>query len=177
MRQRELGKDAVANLEQALTFCRNYADMPEDWLVLTGTYGCGKTHLAAAVANAQAACGRTALFVVVPDLLDHLRATYAPDSRVSYDKRLDMVRKALLLVLDDLGTQSATPWAQEKLFQIFDYRYNARLPTVITMTEDAKVAERLKSRLLDRGRSTVLHMGAPSYRGAVSRQRKKRTSG
>jgi DNA replication protein DnaC len=174
LRQRELGKEEAASLEQALTFCRSYADTPEDWLVLTGTYGCGKTHLAAAVANAQAAHGRTALFVVVPDLLDHLRATYAPDSRVSYDKRLDMVRKAPLLVLDDLGTQSATPWAQEKLFQIFDYRYNAQLPTVITMTEDAKVAERLKSRLLDRGRSTVLHVGAPSYRGGGGRQRKKR---
>jgi DNA replication protein DnaC len=174
LRQRELGKEQSTSLEQALTFAKNYAANPEDWLVLTGVYGSGKTHLAAAIANAQVEYGRVALFVVVPDLLDHLRATYAPNSSVSYDKRLDMVRTAPLLVLDDLGTQSATPWAQEKLYQIFNYRYNARLPTIITMTDDAQVDDRLKSRLFDRGRCMLLRISAPSYRGAVVRQRQRK---
>ncbi len=39
---------------------------------------------------------------------------------------------APLLILDDLGTESATAWAREKLYQLFNYRYNARLATVIT---------------------------------------------
>ena len=50
-------------------------------------------------------------FIVVPDLLDHLRATFQPGSAVSYDERFNEVRRARLLVLDDLGTQNATPWA------------------------------------------------------------------
>jgi DNA replication protein DnaC len=75
-----------------------------------------------------------------------------------------------LLVLDDLGTQSATPWAQEKLYQIFNHRYNARLPTVITATDDIDaIEERLKSRLLDRARCTNLFVNAPSYRGSEAR--------
>lgn len=175
LRRGELNENESTSLEQALTFATNYASNPEDWLVLTGSYGCGKTHLAASIANAQAQFSRLALFVVVPDLLDHLRATYAPDSPVSYDKRLDMVRTAPLLVLDDLGTQSATPWAQEKLYQIFNYRYNARLPTVITMTDDAQVDERLKSRIFDRGRCMLLRITAPSYRGAVVRKRPRKS--
>jgi DNA replication protein DnaC len=169
LRAKELTSQQAASLQQALTFARNYAGQPEDWLVLSGSYGCGKTHLAAAIANQRVQDGHPALFVVVPDLLDHLRATYAPGSQVPYDKRFEQVRTAPLLVLDDLGTQSATPWAQEKLYQIFDYRYNARLPTVITLSDVGNVDERLKSRLFDVGRCTVLWIEAPSYRGSEAR--------
>ncbi len=173
IRDKELDREQVASLEQALTFARNYAEHPEDWLLLTGGYGCGKTHLAAAIANARVGQGHSALFVVVPDLLDHLRATFAPNSLVSYDRRLEEIRTAPLLVLDDLGTHSATPWAQEKLYQIFNHRYNARLATVITASNDAHIDDRLKSRLFDRGRCTALHINAPSYRGAEVRSRKR----
>ena len=85
--------------------------------LLRGAYGVGKTHLAAAVANRIASSGLSVLFVVVSDLLDHLRATYQPNSPVSYDQRFNEVRRARLLVLDDLGAQNATPWAEEKLFR------------------------------------------------------------
>jgi DNA replication protein DnaC len=173
LRERELDSDQVTSLEQALTFARNYAGHPEDWLLLTGGYGCGKTHLAAAIANERVSQGHAALFVVVPDLLDHLRATFAPNSPVPYDRRLEEIRTVPLLVLDDLGTHSATPWAQEKLYQIFNHRYNARLPTVITASDDAHIDERLKSRLFDRGRCTNLRIDAPSYRGAEVRSRKR----
>jgi len=74
-----------------------------------------------------------------------------------------------LLVLDDLGTQSATPWAEEKLYQLFNYRYNARLPTIITMAKDADLKPRLKSLLLDVGRCTPYEIMAPSYRGLPAR--------
>jgi DNA replication protein DnaC len=169
LREKEISRGQVTSLQQALAFAQHYAENPEDWVLLTGGYGCGKTHLAAAIANRRVQKGYPALFVVVPDLLDHLRATYAPNSITPYDKRLEEIRTAPLLVLDDLGTHSATPWAQEKLYQIFDYRYNARLPTVITATDDAAIDERLKSRLFDRGRCTNLRIEAPSYRGTEAR--------
>jgi DNA replication protein DnaC len=170
LRESELTREQVDSLQQALVFARNYAADPEDWLVLTGGYGSGKTHLAAAIANERVRLGhREVLFVVVPDLLDHLRATYAPDSQVSYDKRLDQVRTVPLLILDDLGTHSATPWAQEKLYQIFNYRYNARLPTVITAADGVAIDERLKSRLFDVRHCTNLRLESPSYRGSEGR--------
>jgi DNA replication protein DnaC len=169
LREKEISREQMTSLQQALAFSQHYAGNPEDWVLLIGSYGCGKTHLAAAIANRRVQQGYPALFVVVPDLLDHLRATYAPNSIIPYDKRLEEIRTAPLLVLDDLGTHSATPWAQEKLYQIFDYRYNARLPTVITATDDATIDERLKSRLFDRGRCTNLRIDAPSYRGTEAR--------
>jgi DNA replication protein DnaC len=127
-----------------------FADEPSGWLVLSGASGCGKTHIAAAVANRCLGRGTPALFVVVPDLLDHLRAAYKPDADVGYDQLFEQVRSAPVLILDDLGTQSATPWAQEKLFQIINHRFNTRLPTVITTnTPLNKFDDRLRTRLGD----------------------------
>jgi DNA replication protein DnaC len=174
-RKGELPRDEVENLQRALEIAQGFAEQPEGWLALTGDHGCGKTHLAAAIANHHAREGNPALFVVVPDLLDHLRATFSPQSVISFDKRFEEVRQAPILVLDDLGTESATPWAREKLYQIFDYRYNARLPTVITTaTPIEELDPRLATRMLDVSRCTLFAILAPAYRGGPRRPRKAR---
>jgi len=171
LRQDELPPDERANLKRAFELCRDYAQNPDGWLVLTGEYGCGKTHLAAAIANRRTAAGQPALFIVVPDLLDHLRATFSPSSQVRFDTRFEEVKTSPLLVLDDLGTESASPWAQEKLYQLFNYRYNARLPTLITTAQPIdEVDPRLRTRMLDVGRCTVFGIIAPSYRGTLQRR-------
>ena len=173
LRKGELPREEEENLKRALELARAFAEDPRDWLVFTGTYGCGKTHLAAAIANYRAARGQPVLFVVVPDLLDHLRATFNPQSTVTFDQRFEEVRRAPLLVLDDLGTESATPWAREKLYQIFDYRYNARLPTVITTaTPIEELDPRLATRMLDVSRCTPFAILAPAYRGGATRRKK-----
>ncbi|MEA3346107.1 MAG: ATP-binding protein [Chloroflexota bacterium] len=160
----ELPGEEGDNLRRAFQIAQQYAESPEGWLVFTGTYGCGKTHLAAAIANHQVSQGYPALFVVVPDLLDHLRSTFSPQSPISYDKRFEEVRTVPLLILDDLGTQSATPWAKEKLFQIFNHRYNAQLPTVITTADKVEdIDPRLRTRILDSSRCTLFAIIAPAY--------------
>ncbi len=175
LREDELAGEQRESLRRTLQLCREYAADPQDWLVLTGEYGCGKTHLAAAIAHERQARGHSALFVVVPDLLDHLRATFSPASLVRFDRRFEEIRAAPLLVLDDLGTESASPWAQEKLYQLFNYRYNARLPTVITMAREIdQVDPRLRTRMLDLQRCRVWAMVVPSYRGSPARRATRR---
>jgi len=175
LRTYELPGEEGENLRRAFQIAKQYAESPEGWLVFTGAYGCGKTHLAAAIANHRVAHGYPALFVVVPDLLDHLRATFSPQSPISYDKRFEEVRTAALLVLDDLGTQSATPWAKEKLFQIFNYRHNARLATVITTADEIEdIDPRLRARILDFARCTLFAIIAPAYQGGGGRRRRGR---
>lgn len=122
----------------AFRAAQEYADDPAGWLALTGPNGCGKTHLAAAIANRRIELGELAFFVHVPDLLDDLRSTYAPSSEISYSDLFEQVNDAELLILDGLGVQSPTPWALEKLHQIFNRRANAELPTVITTAEDIR---------------------------------------
>ena len=165
----------LKSLEKAFEIARDFAENPKGWLVLMGPYGSGKTHLAAAVANYQAGLGNSPLFVVVPDLLDHLRATFSPSSTVSYDRRFEDIRTAPLLILDDLGSQAMTSWVKEKLYQLFNHRYNARLPTIITTADDLEqVDPRLRSRMLDQSLCTIYAITVPAYRGKKkARTRKK----
>jgi len=92
---------------------RAFAAEPKGWFVLTGPSGCGKTHLAAAITNERISHGCPAFYITAPDLLDHLRSSFGPGSEVPYDEFFDQVRNAPLLVLDDLGAQTSTPWARK----------------------------------------------------------------
>jgi DNA replication protein DnaC len=167
--------DAAATraLKDAFEAAQNFAQKPRGWLVLTGDYGSGKTHLAAAIANQRVSLGEPPLFVMVPDLLDHLRATFSPNSQTTFDRRFEEIRTAPLLVLDDLGTQSMTPWVREKLYQLFNYRYSAELPTVFTIAADAleEMDARLHSRLLDERLCRIVGMTVPPYRGTSGRHK------
>ena len=154
-----------ASLAVAVGAVRAFANYPAGWLVLVGPNGCGKTHLAAAIANARSGENERAIICPVPDLLDHLRSTFAPDSRVTYDELFETIRTAPVLILDDLGTHSATAWAQEKLYQLINYRYTARLATVITSNlVPEKLEPRIGSRLRDHALSKVIEIDAPDYR-------------
>jgi len=155
----------VPGLREVVPQIRVYARKPDGWLTLLGAYGVGKTHLAAAIAHEALDRNEPVLFAVVPDLLDHLRATFGPQSTVSYDERFELVRSVPLLILDDLGTESATPWAREKLYQVINHRYNYRLATVITTNLKPEAIEpRIYSRLSDPACGVVISIAAQDYR-------------
>lgn len=166
------------NLEQAYRLALGFAQSPDGWLILVGDTGCGKTHLAAAIANYRLQAGKPSLFVVVSDFLDHLRSTFSPESKVSYDQLFESVKNTPLLILDDFGEQSTTPWAQEKLYQVINHRYNARLATVVT-TRCAldEIENPISSRFSDPKLSVVWNIIAPDYRTDATSSRKKTTRG
>lgn len=152
------------NLQSARKICEEFSKTQKGWLLLEGGYGCGKTHLAAAIANNAVDGGTPTLFITVPDLLDSLRFAYA-DPETTFEQRFEEIRNARLLILDDFGTHNATAWAQEKLFQIINYRYINDLPTVITtnLMLDA-IESRIRSRLQDDRVVNHIRITAPDYR-------------
>jgi DNA replication protein DnaC len=159
------------NLEKLLGAAYSYAETPQGWLLLMGSYGSGKTHLAAAIAHHRREKGEEVMFITVPDLMDYLRLTYSPNAPASFGQRFDAVKNVPLLVIDDLGTENATAWAREKLFQVLDYRYVTRLPTVITTAKELpQLDERIRTRLLDDRRCATFAITAESY---VMRRRRK----
>jgi DNA replication protein DnaC len=164
LREREkLPAPQQRSLEKAFKSAQEFAEHPHGWLVLTSSLSNGKTHLAASVGNYRQALGENPMYVSVPDLLDHLRATFSPNSTVSYDRLFEQVLTNRLLILDDFSTQSATPWAREKLYQIINYRYNAELPTVLVTPPIEDIDPRIRSRILDSHLVEVLEIEAPSY--------------
>jgi DNA replication protein DnaC len=162
-----LSYEQKMNLEQAYRVALNFAQSPQGWLILAGDNGCGKTHLAASIANHLLENNKHALFVVVPDFLDYLRSAYNPDSRISYDEVFEKVKKAPVLILDDFGEQAITPWTQEKLYQLINYRYNA--------LDD--IESRISSRMVDTSLSMLFNIDAPDYRGERKKAGKKQQPG
>jgi DNA replication protein DnaC len=171
----KLTPDEQKNLDKAVQIAQQFADQPSGWLVFMGGFGTGKTHLAAAIGNYRHSEGDAPMFVVVPDLLDHLRATFSPNSAVSYDNLFEEVKMTKLLILDDLGTQSATPWAREKLYQIFNHRYISESPTVITTSQRLEDLDpRLQSRMLDSRICRLYSLMVPPYRSGGTDEKPRR---
>ena len=154
----------ISSLQEARRASEEFSNNLQGWLLLEGAYGCGKTHLAAAIANASVYRGVPTLFITVPDLLDSLRFAYG-NPETTFEARFEEIRNADLLVMDDFGTQNATAWAQEKLFQIINYRYINKLPTVITTNLILdEIESRIRSRLQDSDFVQHIRIFAPDYR-------------
>lgn len=101
-------------------------------LVLAGSYGCGKTHLARVV---MGACEpHLVLMIGEPDMLANVKATYGGDG--SEGLVIANYRRAPLLIIDDVGTAHVKPdsrtWLEEIYWRIFDRRAELGLPTLIT---------------------------------------------
>ena len=162
-----LSAEEQNSLTEATTAAAKYAENPNGWLTLFGNTGVGKTHLAVAIANTQMDIGNSVFFAFVPELLDYLRAAFAPNSRLRYDSLFDEVKNAPLLILDGYGQEYSSPWANDKLYQIIVHRHNHRLPTIITSLLDLKDNEHNDSpsvsRMRDSSVGKLVRIDAPNY--------------
>ncbi|MBI5955995.1 MAG: ATP-binding protein, partial [Chloroflexi bacterium] len=119
--------ERVQDAVDAFNAATEFAKKPKGWLVIHGPNGNGKTHLAAAITNKLLEKGKVVLFLNVPELLDYLRDAFNPkrdrdESALSYEERFTTIKTAPVLILDDFGAESETAWANEKLYQLLNYR-------------------------------------------------------
>ena len=161
--------DDIETLSVAFGAAVRFSEEPQGWLVFLGQSFCGKTHLAAAIGNYRIALGGQAMLVEVSTLLDYLRQTFRPSSDVSIDRRFQEVCATPLLILDNLKESGASSaWAEDKLYSLLNYRYNAHLPTVMTSAlnpdDFALSYPNLWNKLLDFSRCQILSINMPPYR-------------
>jgi len=120
-------------------------------LSLSGPAGTGKTHLAVAITRALIDRGVSAVIVNVPMLLLTFRGTFSGDRPERFDQMLDLLCRCEHLVLDDLGRERPTEWAQETLYLVVNARYQECLATSVTTNlSPVELRARLGEPILDR---------------------------
>jgi len=133
------GADAVTwnrSLEQAKLVVQGFArDFPvgtEHGLLLIGTCGVGKTHLAVAALEEIILRGHSGLFYDYRELLKQIQDSYNPESNSTEMSVLEPVLKTEVLLLDDLGSSKPSLWALETVGHILNTRYNEHRVTLLT---------------------------------------------
>jgi len=156
-------------------------------LLLTGSIGVGKTHLAVGILQALVAeRGSTGLFYDYRDLLKQVQNSYNAQVRETELEILKPVFEAEVLVLDELGASKPTDWVWDTVAHILNTRYNDRRTTIITtnyvnaapLAMDAgarvreetlgdRIGERMRSRLQEM--CVVVEMQGEDFRQKVKR--------
>lgn len=136
-------------------------------LLLVGTTGTGKTHLAYGALRALvgAEVGVRWHATTSADLYAHLRPRPGTDT----ERELRAVSRCPLLILDDLGAAKTSEWTEEITYRLVNHRYEQLLPTLITTNLPirdlrAAVGDRVASRLAEMTERVVL-TGADRRRG------------
>ena len=101
-------------------------------MYLFGEPGTGKTFLAAIMAQELLKQGKSVIFGDVPTLLDQLKGTFDKDSEATLEQLMKTLSEVDVLILDDLGTETPTEWAVERLYLIINNRYNAGKSVIVT---------------------------------------------
>ena len=131
-------------------------------LLLTGSVGVGKTHLAVSILKGLTERGFECLFYEFGSLLKEIQDSYNPVSQTSELKVLSPVLEAEILVLDEIGTSKPTDWVRDTMAHIINTRYNERKLTIFTTNypDDPKSSreESLEDRIGVRLRSRLFEM-------------------
>src|SRR5579872_1399580 len=129
----------------------------EHGLLLIGTCGVGKTHLAVAALKEVTLRGHSGLFYDYRELLKAIQDSYNAESQATEMGVLEPVLKTELLVLDDVGSSKPSLWALETVGHILNTRYNEKRITVLTTNFlDAETA------------STTEPSRSPSFRAPIA---------
>mgnify|MGYP002757056312 FL=1 len=105
----------------AIEYVKTFSvDKPKS-LILQGSYGTGKSHLAYAIAKAIKNEGYSVAFMHIPMLMERIKATYNKNATETTDELVKLLSNIDLLVLDDVGVEN-TEHTLNKLFSIVDNR-------------------------------------------------------
>lgn len=114
--------------------CRKYVDdavysHEKNSLLICGPCGTGKTHLAAAIANTLLDSGVAVLFDTYTGHLNKLKAEFDSKSDRGY---LSLLKICEVLILDDVGKEKQSEWAESVMFDTINARYEGLRPVIIT---------------------------------------------
>ena len=124
--------------KKAYLTTKNYADRFANFLAvgeglyIEGTFGTGKTHLAAAIALDLIEREYSVIMKTADDLYRDIKRTFDVDEPGAEHAILDNYKTCDLLVIDDLGKEQATEWTSAMLYAIVNDRYERQMPIIVT---------------------------------------------
>jgi DNA replication protein DnaC len=107
-------------------------------LLITGTKGTGKTHIAAAIANYLLSKGTAAICMTERNLFGQIQKTYSlgRENGMSEADVRGIYESIPLLVIDDMGKEKPSEWTLATLYAVIDGRYNKAMPLIVTTNYD-----------------------------------------
>lgn len=144
-------KDNAYNLKLCLRYAMHFEEMLEknQGLLFYGGVGTGKTFAAACIANHLLGQRVPVVMTSFVKLLDAMQGFKDDDGAL-----IARLNRAKLLIIDDLGAERGTDFALEKVYNIVDSRYRARLPIILTtnltMAEMKETMDIRYTRIYDR---------------------------
>ena len=138
--------------------CKDYANGFEGHfkagrcMIMSGSVGTGKTHLAIAIAKQVLAdLGATVRYTTVSNLLSDMKATYGGDSKRTDQHVMDEMTDPNLLILDEVGTTKQSEFEMATIFNLINTRYECMFPTIVISNLGlAQISEAIGERCYDR---------------------------
>ena len=165
-------------LKSAMTFAMEYPAVDRG-LLLMGSVGVGKTHLAVSILKGLTERGFSCLFYEFGSLLKEIQDSYNANTQSSELGVLAPVLNADVLVLDELGASKPTDWVRDTMAHVINTRYNEKKFTIFTTNylderpndrEEAledRIGVRVRSRLYEMCKTIM--MDGKDYRKTFDR--------
>lgn len=108
--------------------------LPTKGLYLHGPFGVGKSYFLGAIANELADRQVATVLVYVPEFLREMRQSIGENTLA---EKMEMVKNAPVLMLDDLGAETMSSWTRDDVIgTILQHRMAQQLPTFISSNFD-----------------------------------------
>ncbi len=166
--------ETQALYDTCFNYARDFSEFTTKGLLIMGSNGAGKTHLAVSIAKTLARKGIDVGLMDVEQWLNKIRESY-DDDKVD-PETAEMVSKRLLVIDDLVPEQKVSEWVKSQVLVVLNHRYNQLMPTIITTDKPMGMIEhvygqRISSRLYEM--CDVVMVAAKDWRQKKKPEQKK----
>ncbi|UJL45030.1 primosomal protein DnaI [Virgibacillus sp. NKC19-16] len=123
--------ERVSAIRELINFIEQAkSDLPQKGIYFHGPFGVGKTYFLGALANKLKEYNISSTLIYMPEFVREMKASMKDDS---INDKIELFKKADVLMLDDIGAEMQSAWFRDEILgSILQYRMMERLPVFLT---------------------------------------------